>query len=40
VPNAGIFPQAKLEDMNPELWDEVMSTNLKAEAQMERDARP
>jgi len=27
--NAGIFPQAKLEDMKPELWDEVMSTNLK-----------
>jgi NAD(P)-dependent dehydrogenase (short-subunit alcohol dehydrogenase family) len=28
--NAGVFPQAKLEDMKPELWDEVMSTNLKA----------
>ena len=27
--NAGIFPQATLEDMKPELWDEVMSTNLK-----------
>jgi 3-oxoacyl-[acyl-carrier protein] reductase len=27
--NAGIFAQAKLEDMKPELWDEVMSTNLK-----------
>src|ERR1700735_1336022 len=27
--NAGIFPQAKLEDMKPELWDKVMSTNLK-----------
>ena len=27
--NAGIFPQAKLEDLKPELWDEVMSTNLK-----------
>lgn len=27
--NAGIFPQAKLEDMKPELWDEVMLTNLK-----------
>ena len=26
--NAGIFPQAKLEDMKPELWDQVMSTNL------------
>lgn len=26
--NAGIFPQAKLEDMKPELWDQVMATNL------------
>ena len=27
--NAGIFPPAKLEDMTPEQWDEVMDTNLK-----------
>jgi len=27
--NAGIFPQAKLEDMSPSEWDEVMATNLK-----------
>ena len=27
--NAGIFPQAKIEDMAPETWDEVMNTNLK-----------
>jgi len=27
--NAGIFPQAKIEDMRPEEWDEVMATNLK-----------
>ncbi len=27
--NAGIFPQAKIEDMSPEQWDEVLSTNLK-----------
>ena len=27
--NAGIFPQAKIEDMSPETWDEVMNTNLK-----------
>jgi 3-oxoacyl-[acyl-carrier protein] reductase len=27
--NAGIFPQAKIEDMTPEQWDEVMATNLK-----------
>lgn len=27
--NAGIFPQAKLEDMTEELWDEVSDTNLK-----------
>lgn len=27
--NAGIFPQAKLEEMAPETWDEVMATNLK-----------
>ena len=27
--NAGIFPQAKIEEMSPESWDEVMSTNLK-----------
>jgi 3-oxoacyl-[acyl-carrier protein] reductase len=27
--NAGAFPQAKLEDMSPEQWDEVMATNLK-----------
>jgi 3-oxoacyl-[acyl-carrier protein] reductase len=27
--NAGIFPQAKIEEMSPETWDEVMDTNLK-----------
>ncbi len=27
--NAGIFPQAKIEDMTPEQWDEVLATNLK-----------
>ena len=27
--NAGIFPQAKLEEMTGEQWDEVMDTNLK-----------
>jgi 3-oxoacyl-[acyl-carrier protein] reductase len=27
--NAGIFPQAKIEDMSPEQWDEVLGTNLK-----------
>jgi 3-oxoacyl-[acyl-carrier protein] reductase len=27
--NAGIFPQAKIEEMSPEQWDEVMATNLK-----------
>jgi 3-oxoacyl-[acyl-carrier protein] reductase len=27
--NAGIFPQAKLETMTPEQWDEVIDTNLK-----------
>lgn len=27
--NAGIFPQAKIEDMSPDEWDEVMATNLK-----------
>ncbi len=27
--NAGIFPQAKIEDMTPEQWDEVVGTNLK-----------
>ena len=27
--NAGIFPQARLEDMTSEQWDEVMDTNLK-----------
>ena len=27
--NAGIFPQAKIEDLNPETWDEVVDTNLK-----------
>jgi 3-oxoacyl-[acyl-carrier protein] reductase len=27
--NAGIFPQAKIEDMSPENWDVVMDTNLK-----------
>jgi 3-oxoacyl-[acyl-carrier protein] reductase len=27
--NAGIFPPAKLEEMTPEQWDEVVDTNLK-----------
>jgi 3-oxoacyl-[acyl-carrier protein] reductase len=27
--NAGIFPQAKIEDLSPEDWDQVMDTNLK-----------
>ena len=27
--NAGIFPQAKIEEMSPESWDDVMNTNLK-----------
>ena len=27
--NAGIFPQAKLEEMTSEQWDEVLNTNLK-----------
>lgn len=27
--NAGAFPQARLEDMTPEQWDEVLGTNLK-----------
>ncbi len=27
--NAGIFPQAKIEDMSPDEWDAVMATNLK-----------
>jgi 3-oxoacyl-[acyl-carrier protein] reductase len=27
--NAGIFPQAKIEDLSAESWDEVMDTNLK-----------
>ena len=27
--NAGQFPPAKLEDMSPEQWDDVMATNLK-----------
>jgi len=27
--NAGIFPQARIEEMSPESWDEVVQTNLK-----------
>ena len=27
--NAGIFPQARIEDMSPEQWDAVLATNLK-----------
>jgi 3-oxoacyl-[acyl-carrier protein] reductase len=27
--NAGIYPQAKIEDLSPEEWDHVMATNLK-----------
>jgi 3-oxoacyl-[acyl-carrier protein] reductase len=27
--NAGIFPQAKIEDLSPEDWDHVVATNLK-----------
>ena len=28
--NAGIFPQATIEDLSPEDWDHVVATNLKA----------
>ena len=28
--NAGIFPQAKILDMDPDEWDQVLSTNLKS----------
>ncbi len=28
--NAGIFPQAKMVDMDPGEWDQVMATNLKS----------
>ena len=27
--NAGIYPQARIEDMSPEQWDAVLDTNLK-----------
>jgi 3-oxoacyl-[acyl-carrier protein] reductase len=27
--NAGVFPQARIEDMTPDEWDEVLDTNLK-----------
>ena len=27
--NAGIFPQVKIEEMSPEIWDETVDTNLK-----------
>ena len=27
--NAGVFPQAKIEDLSPEQWDEVLGCNLK-----------
>jgi 3-oxoacyl-[acyl-carrier protein] reductase len=27
--NAGMFPQARIEDLSPEDWDQVMATNLK-----------
>jgi 3-oxoacyl-[acyl-carrier protein] reductase len=27
--NAGIFPQARIEEMDPQSWDDVMNTNLK-----------
>ncbi|MGE0022950.1 MAG: 3-oxoacyl-ACP reductase FabG [Hyphomicrobium sp.] len=27
--NAGVFPQAKIEDLSPEEWDQIMATNLK-----------
>lgn len=27
--NAGIFPQARIEEMSPESWDDVVNTNLK-----------
>jgi 3-oxoacyl-[acyl-carrier protein] reductase len=27
--NAGIYPQARIEEMSPESWDEVMNTNLR-----------
>ena len=28
--NAGIYPQTKIEDMNPDEWDQVVATNLKS----------
>ncbi len=28
-PNAGIFPAAKIEEMSPDQWDDVLDTNLK-----------
>lgn len=28
--NAGIYPQTKMEDMDPDEWDQVMATNLKS----------
>lgn len=28
--NAGAFPQAKIIDMDPDMWDQVMATNLKS----------
>ncbi len=28
--NAGVYPQTKIEDMDPEEWDHVMATNLKS----------
>jgi NAD(P)-dependent dehydrogenase (short-subunit alcohol dehydrogenase family) len=38
--NAGIFPAAKLDDLTPEGWDEVLNTNLKGKSRsMIRPAR-
>ena len=38
--NAGIFPQAKLEDMTSDQWDEVIDTNLKGTFHSVRAALP
>ena len=38
--NAGIFPQAKLEEMSSETWDEVVDTNLKGTFHSVRAAVP
>ena len=38
--NAGIFPSHKIEEMNPEQWDEVVDTNLKGTFMMVKAAVP